>query len=100
MVSGNPIDDQARELNRILGVGARGRARVRSHLDTGERVQGNPVWIFELQITPAGGAPYLVEHREIVSAAAVASYPEGTSIACRIDPEDPRRIAFGDRPFM
>ena len=69
-------------------------------MDTGGRVDGNPVWIFQLEVTPGNDMRYLVEHREIVSAAAIAAYPDGVTIACRIDPDEPGRIAFGDRPFM
>lgn len=94
------ILDQAHELNRILTVGSAGRALVRGHLDTGERLEGNPIWVFELEITPENGRPYPVEHRQIVPAAAIASYPDGATIACRIDPEHPEQIAFGDKPFM
>lgn len=61
---------------------------------------GNPVWIFRLQVTPERGVAYPVSHRQIVSAAALNSYPAGSTLTCRIDPEDPRRVAFGDRPFM
>lgn len=100
MASRGSIHDQAEELNRILMVGAAGRAQVHGHLDTGEQVEGNPVWIFELEITPQGGRPYRVQHREIVSAAVTGGFPDGVTIACRIDPEDPQQIAFGDKPFM
>lgn len=100
MAGGETIEDQAQALNRILSIGAEGQARVRSHLDTGETVEGNPVWIFELEITPQGGPPYTVRHREIVSAAVTGGFPDGVTIACRIDPEDPEQIAFGDKPFM
>ena len=55
---------------------------------------------FDLEVTPEGAAPYAVEHREIVSTMAVGSYPDGSSMACRIDPADPRKVAFGERPFM
>jgi hypothetical protein len=100
MAGRDAIEDQAHELNHILIVGVAGQAQVRGHVDTGEQVRGNPVWVFELEITPHDGRPYHVEHREIVSAAAIASYPDGARIACRIDPEAPDRIAFGDKPFM
>jgi hypothetical protein len=63
-------------------------------------VAGNPIWIFRLRVTPAEGSGYRVRHRQAVSAAALDSYPVGSTLACRIDPRDPRRIAFGDRPFM
>jgi hypothetical protein len=94
------LQGQAHEFNRILGVGEPGQALIRGHVEAGEQVAGNPVWIFDLEVTPEAGAPYAVEHREIVSTMAVGSYPDGTSMACRIDPADPQRIAFGEKPFM
>jgi hypothetical protein len=99
-VGGDSISEQAGRLNRILSVGVAGEAHVRGHLATGDAVEGNPVWVFDLEITPEGGRPYRVSHREIVSAATVASFPEGARLACRIDPEHPKRIAFGDKPFQ
>jgi len=94
------MQGQAHEFNRILTVGRPGTALIRGHEDAGERVAGNPVWMFDLEVTPDGDAPYAVQHREIVSTMAVGSYPDGTSMACRIDPADPQKIAFGEKPFM
>src|SRR3954449_2669977 len=90
------LQGQAHEFNRILTVGRPGTALIRSHADAGERIAGNPVWVFDLEVTPEGATPYAVEHREIVSTMAVGSYPDGKSMACRIDPGDPHKIAFGD----
>ena len=100
MQSRGALESQAHEQNRILSVGQAGSALIRSHVDTGENVAGNPVWIFDLQITPEGGAAYDVQHREIVSSVAMGSYGDGTTMACRIDPADPQKIAFGEKPFM
>jgi hypothetical protein len=94
------LQGQAHEQNRILSVGGAGQAVIKSHVDTGENVAGNPVWIFDLEVTPEGGAPYAVQHREIVSSMAMGSYGDGTSLACRIDPADAQKIAFGEKPFM
>ena len=94
------LQGQAHEFNRILTVGQPGQALIKSHVDAGEKVAGNPVWIFDLEVTPEGGAPYAVQHREIVSTAALGAYGDGTSMACRIDPADPQKIAFGEKPFM
>ena len=94
------ITAQAHEFNRILTVGAPGTALIRGHVDAGEQAGGNPVWIFDLEVTPEGGAPYTVQHREIVSTMAMGAYDDGTSMACRIDPADPQKIAFGEKPFM
>ena len=100
MASRGALESQAHEQNRILSVGGPGTALIRGHVDGGETVAGNPVWIFDLEITPEGGAAYGVQHREIVSSVAMGSYGDGTSLACRIDPADPRKIAFGEKPFM
>lgn len=94
------LQGQAHEFNRILTVGGAGNALIRGHVDAGEQVAGNPVWIFDLEVTPDGGAPYAVQHREIVSTMAMGSYPDGSSMACRIDPADPQKVAFGEKPFM
>ena|SRR5215210_6642939 len=94
------LHGQGHEFNRILTVGQAGTALIRGHVDAGEQVAGNPVWIFDLEVTPEGGQPYPVQHREIVSTMAMGSYGDGTSMACRIDPADPQKIAFGEKPFM
>jgi hypothetical protein len=94
------LQGQAHEFNRILTVGQPAMALIKSHVDAGEQVAGNPVWIFDLEVTPEGGAAYGVQHREIVSTMAMGAYPDGTSMACRIDPADPQKIAFGEKPFM
>jgi hypothetical protein len=94
------IQGQAHEFNRILTVGQAGSALIRSHVDTGEVIAGNPVWIFDLEVTPEGGQPYTVQHREMVSTMALGSYNDGTTMACRIDPADPQKVAFGEKPFM
>ena len=59
------LQGQAHEFNRILGVGQPGQALIRGHVDAGEQVAGNPVWVFDLEVTPEGGAPYIVQHREV-----------------------------------
>ena len=94
------LEAQALEQNRILSAGAPATAFIRGHADTGERAAGNPIWILEVDVSPADGEPYRVRHREIVSAAAIGAYRDRSSIPCRIDRADPGRIAFGDRPSM
>jgi hypothetical protein len=100
MAGRGAIESQAREKNRILSVGHAGTALIRGHVDSGETVAGNAVWILDLEVTPEGGAAYDVQHREIVSSMAMGAYGDGTSYACRIDPADPQKIAFGAKPFM
>jgi hypothetical protein len=94
------LEAQAHEQNRILGIGSPGTATIKGHVDTGEQVAGNPVWMLDVEITPEGGAPYTVQKREIISSAAMGGYADGTTMPCRIDPADPNTFAFGDKPFM
>ena len=100
MADRDSLQGQAHEQNRILTVGSPAQALIKGHMDTGENVAGNPVWIFDLEVTPDGGQPYSVQKREIVSTMAMGSYPDGSTLACRIDPADPQKIAFGEKPFM
>lgn len=94
------LEEQAHEQNRILGIGSPGVATIKGHVDTGEQVAGNPVWVLEVEIAPEGGAPYTVQKREIISSVAMSSYADGATMPCRIDPADPNTFAFGEKPFM
>jgi hypothetical protein len=94
------LEQQAHEQNRILGIGSPGVATIKGHVDTGEQVAGNPVWVLDVEIAPEGGAPYTVQKREIVSSVAMSGYADGTTMPCRIDPADPNTFAFGEKPFM
>ena len=97
---GATLRSQTHEQNRILTVGRPGFALIKGHVDTGQTVAGNPVWIFDLEVTPDGGSAYAVQHREIVYAMATGAYGDGTGMGCRIDPADSQKIAFGEKPFM
>lgn len=94
------LQGQAHEQNRILRIGAPGTATITGHVDTGEVVAGNPVWILEVEVVPDGGAAYTVQKREIISSVAMSGYSDGATMPCRIDPADPDTMAFGDKPFM
>ena len=94
------LEGQAHEQNRILSIGNPGSATIKSHVDTGEQVAGNPVWVLEIEVTPEGGAPYTIQKREIISSVAMSGYADGTTMPCRIDPAANDTIAFGDKPFM
>ena len=63
MANRGALESQAHEQNRILAVGGAGTALIRGHVDSGENVAGNPVWIFDLEVTAEGGSAYAVQHR-------------------------------------
>jgi hypothetical protein len=94
------METAAHENNRILTVGSPGQATIKSHVDSGEQVAGNAVWILEVEVAPEGGEPYTVQKREIVPTIAMSGYADGSVLPCRIDPADNTKMAFGDKPFM
>ena len=94
------MEAAAHENNRILGVGSPGTATIKGHIDTGEQVAGNAVWILDVEVVPEGGAAYTVQKREIVPAITMSGYADGTTMPCRIDPADQNKFAFGEKPFM
>jgi hypothetical protein len=94
------LQGQAHEQNRILRIGSPGSATIKGHVDAGEVVAGNPVWILEIDVVPEGGSAYTVQKREIISSVAMSGYGDGITMPCRIDPADANTIAFGDKPFM
>lgn len=82
------------ELNRIIAIGHTGTASIRSAVDTGERIAGNPWFQLEVEVTLAGGAPYLVAKREMVAPQFIGSYAAGSTHDVKVDPADPQNIAF------
>ncbi len=100
MAARGEMESAAHENNRILSVGSPGQATIKSHVDAGEQVAGNAVWILEVEVAPEGGEPYTVQKREIVPTITMSGYADGTTMPCRIDPADNSNIAFGDKPFM
>lgn len=94
------LEGQAHEQNRILSIGSLGSATIKGHVDTGEQVAGNPVWMLDIEVTPEGGPAYSIQKREIISSVAMSGYADGMTMPCRIDPADTNTIAFGDKPFM
>ena len=100
MAARGEMETAAHENNRVLTVGSPGQATIKSHVDAGEQVAGNAVWILEVEVAPEGGEPYTVQKREIVPTISMSGYADGTTMACRIDPADNQNVAFGDKPFM
>jgi len=100
MAARGEMETAAHENNRVLTVGSPGQATIKSHVDAGEQVAGNAVWILELEVVPEGGEAYTVQKREIVPTISMSGYADGTTMPCRIDPADKDNVAFGDKPFM
>ena len=100
MAARGALEEQSREQNRILRVGTPVQLTIDGHIDTGEVVAGNPVWILELTVRHEDGTSRSVQLRQIISSAALGGYADGTVSPGRVDPADPDAIAFGDQPWM
>jgi hypothetical protein len=93
------IEAQADEQNRILSIGGKATLTIVSKTDTGEKVAGNDTYLLELKVEPEGGKAYTVKKTEIIPPQVISGYADGTSMAGRVDPADPDKVAFGDKPF-
>lgn len=88
------LNAYGQELNRIIAIGAAGTSVIRSAVDTGERVSGNPWYQLEVEVTLPGQSPYTVSKREMVAPQFLANYAEGSAHEVKVDPANPQAIAF------
>lgn len=88
------LNAYGQELNRIIAIGAPGTAVIRSSVDTGERIAGNPWYQLEVEVVLPGAAPYLVTKREMLAPQFLANYAEGSPHDVKVDPANPQNIAF------
>lgn len=82
------------ELNRIIAIGSPGTSVIRSAVDTGERIAGNPWYQLEVEVTLPGAAAYTVSKREMVAPQFLANYAVGSEHGVAVDPANPQQIAF------
>ncbi len=78
---------------RTLASGTAAKARVLSLRDTGGRLNSNPSIEFELEVTPASGAPFKATTRAIVSVVELPRFQVGATIDVRYDAADLRSVA-------
>jgi len=81
--------DKAQRLN---ATGQDGTGTITAVRDTGMTVNENPSIEMDLQVQVAGGAPYPVTHRQVVSRLAIANFQPGASVGLKVDPNDPQSI--------
>jgi hypothetical protein len=90
-VVGNP--DEVREL---MASGEAAQAVVLRLSDTGTTINENPVARLLLEVRPRTRPAYRVETQLLLSRLAVAQVQPGAVLNVRVDPNDPRKIAFAD----
>ena len=70
-------------------------ATVRSMTATGNTDMGGSKEIaFEVEVQPAGGAPYTTTFTQFMMEASLSGVGEGSAITVRVDPDDPHSMLF------
>jgi len=78
----------------ILEVGAPASARIVRLIDTGTRINDDPVVEFILEISPQDAAPYQASTRGLVSRLDIPAIQPGTVLPVKYDRNDPSRVAL------
>ena len=88
--------EQAAKANKIAQQGVQTPAVLKSLRDTGRKdpLSGGEDWEIEVEVQPAGGAPYSATFTQQLLAGAVGTYQGkiGTEITVRVDPDDPQSM--------
>jgi len=70
-------------------------ATVKSMAETGNTDMGGSVEIrFEVEVRPAGGAPYPAAFAQFMLPGATSGLDKGSEITVRVDPDDPGSMLF------
>jgi len=76
----------------LMQAGRIGTATVTGVRQTGTFVNNNPECELHLQVSVDGGAPYHVNHRQVLAMVALPGFQPGASVPVRVDPEDPASL--------
>lgn len=82
---------------RLLERGVSGQARVLEVIDTGDRMNKDPVVLLRLSVRGSDGAEFPAEIRTAASAVRLQTLKLGAELAVRYDPEQRDRVAIDDR---
>lgn len=87
---------QAAKVNKIAQQGVQQPATLKDLRDTGGRdpLSGGQDWEFDVEVRPAGGAPYAATFTQQLLAGAVDTYKAkvGGEVTVRVDPDDPQSM--------
>lgn len=78
----------------LLQTGVAGTATITGMTQGGTMVNYQPVIEFDLEVTVQGKDPYAVKHKEAVAQMLLPQVQPGKTIAVKVDPEDPSRLAI------
>jgi hypothetical protein len=75
--------------------GVAGSATIDSVADTGVFINEAPVLELSMTVTVPGRPPYPVNHRQLVSHAALARFQPGSVLPVRVSQQDPNQLMIG-----
>src|SRR3954468_19446653 len=88
--------DQAAKVNKIAQQGIQQPATLTDLRDTGRKdpLSGGQDWELDVEVRPAGGAPYTATFTQQLLAGSVDSYKAkvGAEVTVRVDPDDPQSM--------
>lgn len=93
-VSGRKVGSFSGVTPRLLRTGLPVRALVERMWETGVTINESPVFGFGLQITREGQEAYSVEVQQAVPRMLVGAVLPGATLAVKVDPADPARVAI------
>lgn len=82
-----------RSRERFWGAGIPGVAVVRSIEQSGTTINQQPLVTLDLEVHPEGLPPYALRKRMLVPLAALGQLGAGSTLAVRVDPAKPKRLA-------
>ena len=98
MGTGMGVGDQAAYQQRLMRLNQSGvetPATLKSFSETGNSDPGGGKEIsFDVEVRPAGGAPYAATFTQFMIQSSMDSVSEGSEIILRVDPEDPNSMMF------
>lgn len=78
----------------ILAIGTPAQATIVQLVDTGTRINDDPVVEFVLEVRPDGRAAYSARTRGLVSPLDIPAVQPGRVVPVKFDPHDPSRVAL------
>jgi len=79
----------------LMSNGIQGNGTVKSLNDTGQQVNGAPVYEVVLAVALPNQEPYDVTHKQIIALAAVSNWQPGAMFPVRVDPSNPQNLVIG-----
>jgi hypothetical protein len=89
-LSADPMANMA-----AMSQGVQGNATVKSTAETGQQINGTPVYEVVLTVQVPGQEAYDVTHKQVIALAAIGNWQPGAIFPVRVDPNNPQSVIIG-----